>query len=243
MPVKCILKPKLFVFMFKKKISYGDAFIIIANLVPLFGVWFGGWDPRQMFLIYCFETIIIGGYNVVKMIIVSLLPNTQKLQTKSRASAIAASLFLILFFIVHYGFFVFIQTSIFAGVSGLTTINYFSPLSFIPGLFDLITKDTKLVLYCFILMYGLKMVTDFLLTGTYKNTSLTILMFQPYLRIFVQQFVVILGSMFLAFGAGKYFMVVFVLVKIYAEVYFNYDRYLEVAEKKNKPDKLGRLIN
>jgi hypothetical protein len=48
-------------------------------------------------------------------------------------------------------------------------------------------------------------------------------MFQPYGRIFVQQVTVILGSMFLSFGAGKVFILVFALIKIFFEVIVDFD--------------------
>lgn len=59
-------------------------------------------------------------------------------------------------------------------------------------------------------------------------------MFEPYLRIFVQQFVVIIGSFFLTFGAGKIFILVFVLVKIFFELFVNFNRLLAFAEKRQK---------
>ena len=59
-------------------------------------------------------------------------------------------------------------------------------------------------------------------------------MFEPYLRIFVQQFVVIIGSFFLTFGAGKIFILVFVLVKIFFELFVNFNRLLALAEKKQQ---------
>ena len=39
--------------MYKRKLEGGDWFLILANLIPLYGVLFEGWDPKQMFLIYC----------------------------------------------------------------------------------------------------------------------------------------------------------------------------------------------
>lgn len=56
-------------------------------------------------------------------------------------------------------------------------------------------------------------------------------MFQPYGRIFIQQFTVILGSMFLSFGFGKGFILVFASAKILFEVYFNFDTILNKAMK------------
>jgi uncharacterized protein DUF6498 len=58
---------------------------------------------------------------------------------------------------------------------------------------------------------------------------LSLLMFQPYARIFVQQLTVILGSVFLVFGAGKIFILVFALVKIAFDVYVNYEGILNKA--------------
>lgn len=220
--------------MLKRKSSISDWFLILANLLPLYGVWFEGWDAKQMFLVYCLETIIIGGYNVVKMMIVTLDRKKDVWENSGGNKTMVKGWFFILFFIVHYGFFVFVQTGIFAGVSGLSSYDSFSPLSFIGKIFSYLTPDAKTVLYIFIMMYGFRMLFDFILSGKYRNTSLGILMFQPYLRIFIQQFVVILGSMFLAFGAGKIFMVIFVAIKIYAELFINFEAYLEKAEKMQK---------
>jgi len=52
------------------------------------------------------------------------------------------------------------------------------------------------------------------------------LMFQPYGRIFIQQLTVLLGSMFLVLGGGKVFVLIFALVKIFVDVYINYDNIL-----------------
>jgi hypothetical protein len=48
-------------------------------------------------------------------------------------------------------------------------------------------------------------------------------MFEPYLRVFIQQFTVILGSFFLLFNAGKLFILVFALARIAFEVLLQYD--------------------
>lgn len=219
--------------MLKRKFTRGDWLLIIANLLPLYGVWFEGWDPKQMFLVYCLETIIIGGYNVVKMIIVTL-DRKRDVWENHGSKTMITGWFFILFFIVHYGFFVFVQTGIFASVSGLNADSDFGPLTFLSKIFSYLSLDAKIVLYIFITMYGFRMLFDFILSGKYRTTSLGLLMFQPYIRIFIQQFVVILGSMFLAFGAGKIFMLIFVVIKIYAEVFINFDAYLEKGEKMQK---------
>jgi hypothetical protein len=59
-------------------------------------------------------------------------------------------------------------------------------------------------------------------------------MFEPYMRIFVQQVVVILGSIFLSFGAGKVFILIFIVVKIFFELFVNFGRFLDIAERRAK---------
>ncbi len=66
--------------MFSKKFTISSAVLLIVNLIPLFGVWFQGWDPRQMFLVYCMETIIIGGYNILKMLLVTFYKKGESMQ-------------------------------------------------------------------------------------------------------------------------------------------------------------------
>ena len=225
--------------MYKRKLEGGDWFLILANLIPLYGVLFEGWDPKQMFLVYCLETIIIGIYNVINMIIVTLDRKKDMWEGAGGSKMMVKGWFFILFFIVHYGFFVFIQTGIFAGASGLSTNGAFGPFTFITRIFSYLNIDAKTVLYIFIAVYGFRMFIDFIFSGKYHETSLGVLMFQPYLRIFIQQFVVILGSIFLAFGAGKIFMVIFVLIKIFAEVFMNFDSYLLKAEKMQKLNEMA----
>lgn len=220
--------------MFKRKLTYSDLALIITNLLPLYGVLFEGWDPRQMFLVYCLETVIIGGYNVIKMAIVTFYKKKDVWEGAGGSTSLVTGWFFLLFFIFHYGFFVFVQTSIFAGVSGLSSAGSFGPFNFLGKIFSYLTIDAKTVLYIFILMYGCRAMFEFILNGRYKTISLGVLMFQPYLRIFIQQMVVILGSLFLAFGAGKIFMLIFVIIKIAAEVFFNFDAYVEKAEKMQK---------
>jgi hypothetical protein len=116
------------------------------------------------------------------------------------------------FFLIHYGFFVAIQMGIFFSVSGIgdqhgiTIANFFSKWP------SLLTNDTYIMLGVFIVSYGFRFISDFILNGEYKTSSLGYLMFQPYGRIFVQQVTVILGSMLLSFGAGKIFILVFALI-------------------------------
>ncbi len=218
--------------MFKRKLSPADYLLIIVNLIPLYGVWFEGWNASQVFLIYCLETVIIGIANVIKMAFVTIFVRKKDAWENGGSSSMQSGWFFIFFFILHYGFFVFVQTQIFFGVSGLIPGGSFmKSYSKIPGLLD---DNGRLMLLIFIAYYTLHSVFDFFLTGNYKTISMGRLMFEPYMRIFVQQFVVILGSIFLSFGAGKVFILVFIIAKIFFELFINFSRWLAIAEKKER---------
>ena len=57
----------------KKNLTPGDWSLIIANLIPVIGVWFWTWNAKEVFLVYCFETIIIGCFTLLKLLITGLL--------------------------------------------------------------------------------------------------------------------------------------------------------------------------
>ena len=216
--------------MFKRKLSVSDLLLIVVNLIPLYGVWFEGWNASQVFLVYCLETVIIGLINVLKMACVTVFIKKTDVWQNGGASTMQSGWFFIFFFIIHYGFFVFIQTQIFFSVSGLipghTLMGGYSKIP------SLLGNNGKLMLLIFIAYYTLQTFIDFFIKGNYKTISLGRLMFEPYIRIFVQQFVVILGSMFLSFGAGKIFILIFVVVKIFFELFINFNRLQDIAEKR-----------
>jgi len=75
----------------------------------------------------------------------------------------------------------------------------------------------------FVIGYLARDFIPFLIKKEYKTVPMMVLMFQPYGRILIQQFTVILGSMFLTFKLGKIFILVFSLVKIFVEVFLNFE--------------------
>ncbi len=223
--------------MLRHKLTQGDYFLIAANLLPVAGVWEWGWSPKEVFLVYCLETVIIGIFNLIKLGIVTIIRKEDTWYNNGGTSQQSGLLFMF-FFLVHYGFFVAIQMGIFFGVSGIGEGSGISFFNFFAKLPSLLSKDSLFLLGAFIFCYMFKMLMDFILSGEYKTISMTRLMFQPYGRIFIQQFTVIVGSMFLSFGAGKVFILIFALIKIAFEIIFNLERYIDKgmkeAEEKEK---------
>jgi len=121
--------------------------------------------------------------------------------------------------------------SLFFEVSGIGKEYHINVFNFLQKWPSLLSVDALIMLGVFFFSYAFKMINEFILTKEYRTISLMKLMFQPYARIFIQQVVVILGSMFLSFGAGAVFIVIFALVKTYVEIFINYEGLLDKAMK------------
>lgn len=219
----------------KKHFSESDLLVIAMNLLPVWGVWFQGWDPKLIFLVYCLESLIVGVYNVIRMWMTTLIKRKDE-WANNGSTTMVSGYFFILFFIAHYGFFIFVQMSIFLGVLNNKSLPsapgcFFEFVLHIPRY---LPNYALWLLLGFCISYGFSTLKNFILNGAYRTASIGALMFQPYGRIFIQQFVVILGSFFLMFGAGKIFILLFAVVKIFFDVAIDFERLLEMEMKKKK---------
>lgn len=224
--------------MFKRQLTISDFFLILVNLIPLYGVWFEDWDARQVFLVYCLETVIAGVVNIIKMVCVTLFVKKKDIWESGGSTTMQSGWLFVFFFIFHYGLFVFVQTTIFFAVTGmLPNGSMLMQYSKIP---ELLGPNGRMLLLIFIAYYTMQNIFSFFTSGTYKTISMGRLMFEPYTRIVVQQIVVISGSMFLTFGAGKIFVLIFILVKIFFELFVNFNRHLAIAEERQRMKEDGR---
>ena len=217
----------------KRRLSNTDIFLILVNLVPLWGVWFRDWNAREVFLVYCLESIIAGIYNIIMMWMTTLVKKKDE-WSNGGATTMVSGYFFILFFMAHYGFFLFMQISIFLQVAHIGNFT-FGPSSFfrfITHITDYLSPATEQLLLLFIASYGIVVLKDFVFNGAYKTASLGTLLFAPYGRIFVQQFCVIIGAFLLEFDLGKIFILIFVIVKIFFESILDYQKIIEDAAKK-----------
>jgi hypothetical protein len=223
--------------LLRKKFTANDAIVVAVNLIPLIGVWAWQWDAKEMFLVYCLETVIVGGYNVLQMLLTAIVK--KKDVWDDSTGTMMPGLFFVFFFIIHYGFFVFIQLSLFLSIIHLPGLDGLgSAFTFLFHFPDYLGRDALIVLLLFVFSYGVMMTRKHLWSGAYKTASMGMLMFTPYPRIFVQQFVVILGSFVLVFGAraSGIFMLIFVTVKILFELVLDFDQLFEEYQRK-QPEK------
>ena len=165
------------------------AWVNIMALIML--LYLGKIEPYTVLFGYFLETIIIGAFSIVKMVLASRYDGSG-----------FSILFLVPFFMFHYGMFVAIQ-SIFAfvvvGISGT---------NFIKEPFDLIDNYNNILAlegmeYMLPLLIGtqlLKLIFDFIVPKKYLEFTASEIMTMPYVRIFIQQFTVILAMFFIVFS-------------------------------------------
>ena len=120
---------------------------------------------------------------------------------------------------------------IFFSVSGIGEGSNITAFNFFYKWPQLLSLDSLVMFLVFVSFYGFKMIVNFIRSGEYRTIPMTLLLFQPYGRIFIQQVTVIIGSMFLTFGAGKIFILIFALIKIFVELFIDLESILRKGLK------------
>ncbi len=214
---------------FKKTLNSVDLYLIAINLIPIWGVWFMGWNAHLIFVIYCLESIIAGIYTILKLWISVFFKNRSPIQQSKTSNKIKVltALFLSLFFCFHFGLFIFVQLSIFFGIIGKINGVPISIKSLMFNFFEIIPLYAQLFLLSYFISYGISFLKNFIADGAYKTKDTSAIMISPYKRIFVQQFLVIFGAVVLLLDkSGKFIIFIFALVKIWFDVFVDYQQLL-----------------
>lgn len=203
---------KFFKICFEIK-EHKTAFLILFhNLLPIGGIVFLDWDPFSIVMIYIAETVIIGIVNVFKIFSAQA---PMKDRGKVLRAGIAMKIAISMFFLFHYNFFTFIQMSFiipFRDHSGSAVKFFFN--------YFYLNDELKIVLLFVALSHFVSYIFDFMLNGKYKIAVPMILMFIPYVRIFIQQFLGIFGGMLmLLFNAPAVMFILLQILKTGADVF------------------------
>jgi hypothetical protein len=160
--------------------------LVLANLIPLFGVLYLDWDVGSIVVLYWAENLIIGGYTVLKMLV------------KGKLGALP----LILFFCLHYGGFcavhgVFVlELTQFAGATASTPgpQDWPGPLVLVQQIIAAAPREFLWAVLALLLSHGASFVLLFLAQGEYRHSTLKQLMNAPYKRIVLLHIAVIAGG-------------------------------------------------
>lgn len=198
----------------KARIALSLAVLLVANLLPLAGVVLWGWKLFDLIVIYWLETLVIGGFGIMQMAL----------------TAGWFALFVVPFFIVHFGgfmvgHFVFLNM-MFGDRSG--------GLSALPTrLHDMIVSDGLwLALIGLAISHGLGFLFTFLLPWLRRRWqgrplreeadagSAGNVMFGPYKRVMIMHVSILLGAFLVSvFGNNFAFLALLVALKTASDLY------------------------
>ena len=212
---------------FKEKDPLSFTALIGANLIPLAGVFFFGWDVTFIVLLYWIENLIAGFYNILKMVLLKVDHTVEN----------ASKLFIIPFFCVHYGgfcaghgFFLIHFFKIGTGSSPFDNGSaWWGPFIFIQLLFSVIAKiwaskppEMIWAVVGLTISHGISFWENYILGQEYKTSTLKKLMHQPYQRIIVMHIAIIASGIFIMkLNSPLPLLIILILLKIFFDLYLH----------------------
>lgn len=184
-------------------------FLLASNAVPLYGVLVLRWQIFPLVLIYWLENIVVGGYNVLRLVVADPASTWRWI----------GKLIVIPIFVVHFGIFTMIHgVFIFILFGGPRYRNAIPPH---PATVLQAIRETGIwfAVLAVAISHGVTFIWNFLLDGEYKNVPLWDLVRQPYARVLVLHIVVFLTALALSRGhTPLYGLVLLVILKTVADL-------------------------
>jgi len=195
--------------------------LVLGNLLPVVGILAWGWDVASVVIFYWTENLIIGFYNILKML--SRAPTEGK----------GKSAFMALFFTVHYGgfcaahgFFVVELFDIQTANPAVGTAGHAAAIPFLGLLGEIVSFILAIApnywLWGFAALavsHGFSWLNHWWVQGERLNQGLDKLMAQPYKRIITMHVVIIFGGMGIqALGSPWPLLLLLISLKVIADI-------------------------
>ncbi len=202
--------------------------LVVANVIPIYGVVVFGWDAFSIILLYWAENIVIGFYNILKIAFAKAEHPILHL----------GKLFMIPFFTLHYGGFVGVHGLFIFAIFGkdkgsnlMGTGGHSWPcfLVFVQMLFNVIRHcwmtiptNMKYMIGVLFLSHGVSFVRNYILAGEYLTAKPQELMGKPYSRIMIMHIAIIAGGFMTAMmGSPAGVLIVLVVLKTILDIKFH----------------------
>ena len=192
--------------------------LVVANLLPLFGVAFLGWDAFAICLLYWSENIIIGAYSVLRIVLVKMDKPVEHL----------GKIVAIPFFVIHFGGFCAVHgiflLAIFGPEGQMKSLSPDHPwplhLVFVQLLAMAIAEAWRSMppgmgwpVLGLALSHGISFVRYYLVRGECERADVRGQMARPYTRIVILHVAIVAGG-FLVKAIGSPVVLLFVLVAL-----------------------------
>ncbi|MCP4133033.1 MAG: hypothetical protein GY754_18855 [bacterium] len=181
-----------------KKLQSSAWFLIGANFVTVFGVLFLNWGLVDVLLIYFLESLVIGFYNILKMMGLEMEVD-KEFPAFSKVYNWGIKTFFSTVFAVHFG----AMTMLLGG-----TVYLFTSLSMMFSdvkidIFKVIAAAWPAILSLFI-SHGYSFFKNYYRGEEYKKATILRLMGQPYIRLFGLLIILFVAGMLIVGGALLY---------------------------------------
>ena len=194
-----------------KALSFPSAILlIIANLLPIYGVIFLSWNPFDIILLYWTENIVIGVFNFLRMLSaqgktpLSTVSNDISGETPG---GFAMNLGLGLFSLLHYGIFTFVHGA-FLGFLVFPKTTFFLDKDF---------SGVGIFMLALTISHGFSFLYNYIGKKEYLERSAQQQMTAPYGRIIVIHLTIILGGLVSTF-LPNFAIILFVIIKIIVDL-------------------------
>ena len=172
-------------------------FLIAANMVPIFGAIFLGWDVATILTLYWLESVVIGVLNIPKILA------CRKTESGSFGSVLG-NLFLTGFYMFHYG--------MFTAVHGAFLLQMFSAQPILAGLWN--GGSIFWTALIFLTSHVFSMIFNFFGKKEYLGKNPGSQMFSVYGRVFIMHVVILFGGFAVqAFGNPIFALILLIVLK------------------------------
>jgi hypothetical protein len=179
--------------------------LVAANLVPVYGALFLGWETLPILLLFWVENVIIGLFNALKML--------------CAGQGHLLKFILVPFFCVHYGMFTFVHGVFVMGFFG-GAFRQGSPFPDERAVMEVVQREhLGWAIVGLFLSHALSFVLNYLRGGEYRQANPAALMRQPYGRVVVMHLTILLGAFLIAaLKTPSVALVLLVVLKVVLDV-------------------------
>ena len=203
--------------------------LVIANLVPLYGVFLLHWPVFPILLLFWTENVIVGVLNVFKMLLAS----------PTQPGAWLLKVAMIPFFCVHYGMFTLVHgVFVFVLFGGYLTSGADFPD---PGsvMRSIAGYQLGWAVLALLLSHVISLAVNYIGKGEYKQASVQALMGQPYGRVVILHITILFGGFVaMSLGSPAFALLVLILLKTFVDVQAHlreHKRYRDAEQRGTPP--------
>lgn len=166
--------------------------LVAANVLPLVGVLFWGWDVFPLLLLFWMENVLIGALNVLKMLCLD----------PADAALWSGKLFMVPFFCFHYGMFTAVHGALVCSLFGGEKYDIQGTKLLEPAMRAAHDYGLWLPLAVLLASHLFSFLWNYLYRGEFRRAQLSMLMAKPYGRVIVLHATVLIGG-FAAMALGS----------------------------------------